>query len=71
MLRGAAEMFGWSIEAEGGEVGHLSDVYFDDQRWAVRDLVMNTSHWPAGRSVLLSPRSVDGVDPARQVVRTS
>jgi serine/threonine-protein kinase len=32
---------------------------------------MNTSHWPAGRSVLLSPRSVNGVDPARQVVRTS
>jgi len=71
MLRSAAEMFGWSIEAEGGEVGHLSDVYFDDQRWAVRNLVMNTSHWPAGRSVLLSPRSVNGVDPARQVVRTS
>ena len=71
MLRGAVEMVGWSIEAEGGEVGRLSDVYFDDQRWAVRNLVMNTSHWPAGRSVLLSPRSVNGVDPARQVVRTS
>ena len=38
MLRGAAEVLGWSIRAEEGEVGHLSDVYFDDRRWAVRYL---------------------------------
>ena len=71
MLRGAAEMFGWSIEAEGGEVGHLSDVYFDDRRWVVRYLVMNTHHWPIEGAVLLLPGSVSGVDPVRRVVRTN
>lgn len=71
MLRGAREMCGWSIEAEDDEVGHLSDVYFDDWRWTVRYLVVDTSHWPVGRSVLISPRSVNGVDPTRQVLRTS
>src|SRR6185503_1074397 len=71
MLRGAREMSGWSIEAEDDEVGYLSDVYFDDWRWTVRYLVVDTSHWPVGRSVLISSRSVNGVDPTRQVLRTS
>ena len=71
MLRGAREMCGWPIVAEDDEVGRLSDVYFDDWRWTVRYFVVHTSHWPVGRSVLISPRSVDGVDPARQVLRTS
>jgi hypothetical protein len=33
MLRGASEMCGWSIETgeNGDAVGHLSDVYVDDQ----------------------------------------
>jgi hypothetical protein len=63
-------MCGWSVVAEDDEVGQLSDVYFDDWRWTVRYLVVDTSHWPGGRSVLLSPRSVSGVDPARQILRT-
>jgi sporulation protein YlmC with PRC-barrel domain len=64
-------MCGWSIVAEDDEVGQLSDVYFDDWRWTVRHLVVDTSHWPGGRSVFISPRSVNGVDPAREILRTS
>lgn len=71
MLRGAREMRGWFIGTEADEVGYLSDVYFDDRRWIVRHLVVDTSHWMVGQSVLLSPRSVDGVDPARHLLRTS
>lgn len=73
MLRGASEMCGWSIETgeNRDEVGHVSDVYVDDRWWAVRYLVLDTSHWSVGRSVLISPRSVSGVDPARQVLRTT
>lgn len=70
MLRGAREMYGWAIRAEDEEVGHVSDVYFDDRRWTVRYLVVDTRHWPSGRSVLISPRSVTGVDPARRALRT-
>ena len=62
MLRGGREMFGWPIVAEDDEVGRLSDVYFDDWRWTVRYFVVHTSHWPVGRGVLISPRSVDGVE---------
>lgn len=71
VLRGAREMCGWSIRAEDDEVGHLFDLYFDDRQWTVRYLVVDTRHWPVGRSVLMSPRSVNGVDPARQILRTS
>lgn len=70
MLRSVREMYGWSIGTDDGDIGHLVDVYFDDRRWDVRHLEVDTGHWLGGRRVLLSPRSVIGVDPARRNLRT-
>lgn len=37
-----------------GEFGKVHDVYFDDQAWAVRYLVVETGDWLLGRKVLLT-----------------
>ncbi len=50
------------IEATDGEVGNVKDIYFDDHRWVVRYLVVETGSWLAGRKVLTSPISVTGID---------
>lgn len=55
------------IHAEDGEIGHLSDVYFDDQTWTVRYLVINTGVWLLGRRVLVPPQAVASVENACQV----
>jgi sporulation protein YlmC with PRC-barrel domain len=50
----------WS--REGRDLGRVEDFYFDDDRWAVRYIVVRTGSWFTGRSVLLSPISIAGLD---------
>jgi hypothetical protein len=33
----------------------------DDRSWAVRDLVVETGHWYAGKEILISPHKVDRI----------
>ena len=58
MLRRAEELYGFDIEAEDGEAGDLIGLYFDDQAWIIRYLVVDTGGWLEGRRVLLSPVAV-------------
>jgi hypothetical protein len=62
MLERIRSLTGFAIGATDGAIGELKDVFFDDQRWAVRYLVVDTGGWLAGRQVLVSPVSVLGVD---------
>ncbi len=55
MLHSIARMHGLAIQAKDGEVGVVEDFYFDDDTWAIRYLVVDTSRWLGGRSVLISP----------------
>lgn len=43
------------IVARDGEIGSLSDAYFDDEQWKLRYLVVDTGRWLPGRKVLISP----------------
>src|SRR6266851_1452428 len=56
--------------ADDGHLGRVRDTYFDDRRWSIRHLVVETGHWPGHQRVLISPWSVRGLDPPRRVVRT-
>lgn len=46
------------IVATDGRLGAVEDIYFDDRRWAVRYLVVDTGDWLAGRRVLIPAASV-------------
>lgn len=59
VLHRTKELVGDRIVATDGEVGQVDDVYFDDQRWGMRYLVVNTGDWLQGRKVLISPASID------------
>jgi hypothetical protein len=55
MLRSIKQLYGDKLRATDGEIGHIKDLYFDDQDWVVRYLVADTGEWLPGRMVLLSP----------------
>ncbi len=59
MQRSVKQLFGYSIEATDGAIGHARDLYFDDVAWKVRYLVVDTGNWLTGRCVLLSPVALD------------
>lgn len=69
MLHNIKELTGFSVGATDGEIGKVKDAYFDDQRWAIRHLVVDTGGWLSERKVLISPRSVRGIDWNEEVIR--
>ena len=55
MFRSTKELFGYQILAQDGEIGKVYDLYFDDDDWLTRYLVVDTGPWILGRRVLLVP----------------
>jgi hypothetical protein len=62
MLQTLSSLRKLSIRAIDGEIGSVEDSYFDDDRWVLRYLVVDTGGWLPGREVLISPFSVSGID---------
>jgi hypothetical protein len=58
MLHSVKDLENATISATDGQIGHVKDVYFDDELWVARYLVVNTGFWLTGRLVLISPISL-------------
>ncbi len=71
MLRNLNDLQGYALRARDGDVGHVKDFYFDDARWVVRYLVVETGSWLASRKVLISPVSVTDPDHNAKVLAVS
>lgn len=61
MLHKSSKVKGFHIHALDGEIGHVDDFLFDTQ-WAISYLVVDTSNWLGGKSVLLSTTMVTNVN---------
>ena len=53
MLLKASTIIGCSIRATDGEIGSVTDLLFDDERWAIRWVVVDVGSWLSDRRVLL------------------
>ena len=58
MLNSVLHINGSKIIGRDGEIGHVKEVYFDDENWTIRYFVIDTGTWLEGREVLVSPYSV-------------
>lgn len=70
MLRQAKDILGSPLEATDGEIGKVKDLFFDDDTWLVRYLVIDTGGWLNRREVLIAPVSLTGIDPVNRTVMT-
>ncbi|WP_226038092.1 PRC-barrel domain-containing protein [Aquibacillus saliphilus] len=52
----------FKVQATDDKLGKVKDIYFDEDSWVVRYLVVDTKKWLPGRKVLVSPISFDYVD---------
>ena len=55
MLRNVKDLRGYAIRATDGVIGKVDDLYFDDEDWGVRYLIVETGSWLSSRKVLISP----------------
>ena len=60
-LRSTQTVAGYQIEALDGTIGTVSGFMIDDHTWAVRDVVVETGHWYAGKEILIAPHMVDRI----------
>jgi hypothetical protein len=71
MLRNLKDLQGYSLRATDGDIGTVKDFYFDDARWTVRYLIVDTGGWLASREVLVSPISIGKPDHDDKVLPVS
>jgi sporulation protein YlmC with PRC-barrel domain len=63
MLRGIRELERVTVAARDGDLGSVSDLYFDDRSWTVRYLAVEPDPQLPGRRLFVSPMSVRRSDP--------
>ena len=69
MLHKTSKMRGFHIVATDGEIGHVDEFLVDEATWSVRYLVVDTSNWIGGKSVLISPSQLEKVNSPEKVIR--
>jgi len=60
MKRSVNSLIGYTIKAKDGELGKVSEFYFDDITWSIRYLVVETGNWLNERKVII-PHAALGV----------
>ena len=60
-LRSTADVAGRNIQAKDGEIGHVEDFVIDDETWAIRYLIVDTTNWWPGKKVLISTRWIERI----------
>ena len=64
-------LLGYHILATDGEIGHVDDFLLDERGRMVRYLVVDTSNWVGGKSVLLSASTIEQIDSSNKKIRVN
>ncbi len=67
-LRSIEAITGYHIHASDGEIGHVEDFLVEEADWSIHYLVVDTKNWWPGKKILVSPRSVQDIDWAGNLV---
>lgn len=61
-LRSCKSVMGYQIHATDGDIGHVQSMLVDEETWAIRYLVIDTSNWWMGHKVLIPPEWIAKFD---------
>ena len=70
MLHYATKLKGFHIIATDGDAGHVDD-FLVDEGLNLRHLVIDTSNWFGGESVLIPPASILSIDSPNKQIRVT
>lgn len=60
-MRSCKAVVSYHIQASDGDIGHVHGLLVDEETWAIRYLVVNTSNWWLGHQVLVAPQWIQNV----------
>jgi hypothetical protein len=61
-LRSCKAVMDYHIEASDGDIGHVQGLLVDEETWAIRYMIVNTSNWWLGHQVLIAPQWIKNVN---------
>ena len=61
----------FSLRATDGSIGQVKDLYFNDDDWAIRYLVVETGNWFTRHRVLVPTAALDSIDATNKVIQVS
>jgi hypothetical protein len=61
-LRSGNAILKYHIHASDGDIGHVAGLFVDDESWAIRYLIVDTSNWGLGHQVLVAPQWISAVN---------
>jgi uncharacterized protein YrrD len=67
MKRKIKSLIGFTIGCTDGEIGKVTELYFDDKTWTIRYLIVETGSWLFGRKILLSTEALLKPDWVNQI----
>ena len=67
-LRSANAIKHYHIKANDGGIGHVQGLLLDEDTWAIRYLIVDTSNWWLGHTVLIAPQWIQGVSWSERAV---
>lgn len=67
-LRSVNESTGYHLQATNGEIGHVDDYLIRQESMRIPYLLVDTSNWIGGRSVIVSSDALDRVDNDRDLL---
>ncbi len=60
-LRSSKAVKGYHIRASDGDIGHVQGLLVDEETWAIRYIIVDTSNWWLGHKVLIAPQWIQDV----------
>lgn len=60
-LRSANSVMRYYVHATDGDIGHVAGILVEEETWAIRYMIVNTSNWWLGHEVLVAPEWVEDV----------
>jgi hypothetical protein len=71
MLHRTVRVSGFHLHATDGPIGHVDDFLFSEKDWTIRYLVVDTSNWIGGKSVLVSSTVITAIDSVNRRIDVS
>lgn len=57
-LRSMREVTGYGIHTVDGDIGKVSGILVDDTHWVIKEFIVETGHWYAGKKIRLLPEHI-------------
>src|SRR5262245_47315601 len=70
MFHKTSKVTGFHLHGTDGNIGHVDDFLFNEQ-WSIAYLVVDTSNWIGGKSLLLSTAMITRVDSPAKLIEVN